>query len=142
MATKSLTIQEYKNTGLEKKNIPQLVKLLDKEFSIFIRRRDASNEGYGKCITCPRIINWKDGDCGHFMGRQHYATRWHEMNCNLQCKACNNWGQGEQAIHAKEIDKKFGAGTSDALIILSRSSEKLNRTELIVKIRHYKTING
>jgi len=94
----------------------------DRLFSLYIRQRDADENGYCKCITCKGLGLWSYFDSGHFMLRQNEGTRYHEKNANVQCKGCNNknWKQGLQYEHGKAIDKKFGDGTADKLTILSK----------------------
>ena len=40
------------------------LKKLDKIFSEYIRKRDADENGYVKCCTCPTVEHWKEMDCG------------------------------------------------------------------------------
>ena len=97
-------------------SIPALDAKLWKLFSKFIRRRDSDpHTGIGFCITCGAPRNWKGADAGHFIGRQHKGTKFDERNVHLQCKPCNKWGHGEQALYAIEIDKRYGKGTADYL---------------------------
>jgi hypothetical protein len=121
--------------------LSSLIKALDKEFSIFIRQRDSDENGWGRCITCGAIKNWKESDNGHFISRAVYATRWNEQNCALQCKRCNGFRGGEQHIFSKEIDRKYGEGTADKLQMKRSFSYKLDRFELQVLIEKYKEIN-
>lgn len=119
------------------KSVSALVKELDKVFSEFIRRRD-SQDGYGKCCTCSWVGPWKNADCGHFISRGEYSVRWDERNVALQCKRCNAFRGGEQALFAKYIDKRWGEGTADKLQVLRRRSQKLDRLVLQARIIHYK----
>lgn len=88
------------------------IKELDRVFSIWIRKRDRN------CITCGSI---KQLQCGHFVSRRFFATRWDEKNCAAQCVSCNVFNQGVQHKFGQEIDKKYGAGTADKLWIQSRN---------------------
>lgn len=94
----------------------------DDWFSKYIRLRDIidNSHGFCRCITCGKIFFWKEGDCGHFVTRNHPMTRFDEINCNAQCKRCNsNIGKkGEQYKHGKAIDHKYGEGTADKLMEL------------------------
>ena len=63
---------------------------LDKEFSLFIRLRDAMLNGYFKCISCGQIKPFEQADNGHYINRQHMSTRFDEMNCNAQCRHCKD----------------------------------------------------
>ena len=65
----------------------------DSWFSKFIRLRDADENGIIRCISCGKPVFWKQSDAGHFIKRQHKATRFNEKNANAQCKECN-WLKG------------------------------------------------
>ena len=114
-----------------------IVKKLDALFSTYIRLRDCE-EGYVNCITCGKVKNWKEVDAGHFQTRAKYSTRWDERNVNAQCKGCNMVNGGQQYIHGLEIDKKFGEGTANELVILSQKIRKFTQADLISMIDHYK----
>ena len=111
---------------------------LDKAFSIYIRYRDTNAEGYGACWTCGKIIHFKDGHCGHFISRRHKATRWNEQNCGLQCVADNLFNQGKQFEFAREIDKRYGKGTADKLLLLSRGTCKYGKFEYEQLTKYYR----
>ena len=105
----------------------------DNWFSKFIRIRDIV---YGKTIVCPTCgmpFYWKDSDCGHYMTRDKPMTRFNEQNCHAQCQSCNRFRGGEQSLHGKFIDYKYGAGTSDMLIALSKIRGQKRHTDLALK---------
>jgi hypothetical protein len=140
---------EAKITGVkiggEKKKyqIPKHGKTSDKKlwtvFSEYIRRRDADEKGFAKCITCGLIRHWKKLDCGHGVPRQHWGTRYNEKNNNAQCKRCNGFEGGSQDEYAKQVDKKFGAGTWDSIVLMSKiRSKKLSYFEIDVLTDLYK----
>lgn len=60
----------------------------DEWMSKFIRLRDADASGYGRCISCGKLVHWSEADNGHFINRGHLNTRYDEQNCNLQCRSC------------------------------------------------------
>ena len=105
-------------------------KKLWKVFSEYIRRRDADDQGIGKCFTCPRIIHWKKGDCGHGIGRQHKATKFSEKNNNLQCKHCNGFEGGRREVYKEEMNKKYGEHTWDLLEASAKQRFKGSQFEI------------
>lgn len=109
-----------------------------KVYSEFIRLRDSDENGYGKCFTCNRTIFYRDGDCGHGIGRQHKATKYDERNNALQCKRCNGFEGGQQAIYKEEVEKRYGAGTWDKLVIKSRQICKRGKVEIDTMTEFYK----
>ena len=111
----------------------------DKWFSYFIRLKYA-NESNGvlfvKCCTCGAIRQAKHVDCGHYVKRQHKATRWSELNCLPQCKPCNGYEQGSPEKMAKEIDRLHGEGTAERLKLLEKTVSKSNEDLIAL---YYKT---
>ena len=78
--------KEVKKTTSKSK--PNLVKKLDRIFSLYIRLRDVMPNGYVRCISCGQIKSFEDVDCGHFHSRRHMATRFSEDNCHAECRYC------------------------------------------------------
>jgi hypothetical protein len=115
-----------------------LVKKADAIFSQYIRKRYADNNGIAECFTCGKKDYWKSLQCGHFMSRKHYSTRWDEKNCQVQCAGCNVFRWGEQFKFGRNLDIKLGKGTADSLEQKSRQILKYNNIELIELIEHYK----
>mgnify|MGYP003633483320 CR=1 FL=1 len=123
------------------KSISKLKKELDKWFSLFIRLRDATNEGMVQCFTCGKVAHYKDGmQCGHFQSRKHLSTRWENKNCQVQCAGCNVFRYGEQYKFSLNLDAKYGSGTSEDLEILSKQICKISRAEYDDFIFYYKSI--
>ena len=120
-----------------KETLAKLKAKLDKVFSRFIRMRDCCGSDRGPCITCGKTVIWKYGDAGHFQTRGRLNTRFDERNVNLQCKYCNGPMSGQQYLHGISIDHKYGVGTADELLQLSRQSRKISRLEYVELIDHY-----
>jgi hypothetical protein len=116
----------------------KLVKLADKVFSEFIRRRNANELGITECFTCGKIDHWKKLQCGHFQSRKHYNTRWNEINCQVQCAGCNVFRYGEQYKFGLYLNKKFGGNISEKLMQDARKTIKLSNFEIQEIIDHYK----
>ncbi len=121
------------------KSISKLKKELDKWFSLYIRLRYSEN-GLCQCFTCGKVGHYKTGgmQCGHFMSRRHNATRWNEMNCQVQCVKCNMFGQGEQYKFGLNLDAKYGEGCSEELQYEARQLVKITRPEYEDEISYYK----
>jgi hypothetical protein len=121
--------------------INKLKKEADKWFSRYIRLRDSDpHTEMGNCCTCGTPLHWKSGDAGHFQQRYKNITRYEEKNSHLQCKQCNNkdWKQGEQYLHGKFIDNKYGEGTADYLSELGKQKKQFKPYELEELIDLYK----
>lgn len=132
--------QKRRTTRENKRNsLPYLTKQLDIVFSQYIRHRDADSNGMCTCIDgCGQLSHWKSTDCGHFASRRCMSTRWHEQNCAAQHKACNGpVGLGRQYEFGKGLDLKFGEGTADKIIALSKQTKKWTPEELKEMIQLY-----
>ena len=117
-----------------------LIDKLDKEFSIFIRNRYAKN-GRAECITCGTVKEVKQLQCGHFMSRKHYSTRWDEDNCQVQCYTCNVMRYGEQYKFGLYLNSNYESDKAEQLLIQSKQTLKLSDFELEDMIEKYKIIN-
>jgi 5-methylcytosine-specific restriction endonuclease McrA len=117
-----------------------LIDKLDKEFSIFIRNRYAKN-GMAECVTCGAVKEVKQLQCGHFMSRKHYSTRWAEDNCQVQCYTCNVMRYGEQYKFGLYLNATYNKDKAEELLIQSKQTLKLSDFELEDMIEKYKIIN-
>tara|TARA_R100000951_G_scaffold1117_4_gene2967 strand:- start:680 stop:1069 length:390 start_codon:yes stop_codon:yes gene_type:complete len=117
----------------------KLIKKLDTVFSQYIRQRDAVNE-IATCFTCGKQDHWKKLQNGHFQSRRFYSTRWNEINCQVQCAGCNVFKYGEQFVFGKNLDAKFGKGTSFALHIKARKITKLSSPDIEELIDMYSNL--
>jgi 5-methylcytosine-specific restriction endonuclease McrA len=111
---------------------------LDRVFSEYIRRRDSDSNGYGRCISCGKIIHWKDADAGHFCNRAHMSLRYDEKNVNLQCRHCNRFREGEMLGYSEGLVKKYGPEVLDYLKIKKHNTCKLGPFEIELLKKTYK----
>jgi len=123
-----------------KKTVTKLKKELDKWFSLFIRLRDADDNGNVECFTSGRTYHYKSMHAGHFMSRKHLSTRWCESNVQPQSPADNLFGQGEQYKFGLNLDAKYGEGTAEELQFKARQTIKLCRIDYEEKISYYKSL--
>ena len=93
--------------------------VLDRIHSQVVRRQNADERGYVSCFTCGAKGHWKYMQCGHFRPRQHLATRYHELNCHVQCLHCNVDLEGNLEEYAYMLDKTYSSGTAQHLKFLS-----------------------
>lgn len=113
-------IQAKKKWGWTKQEKPvdnkkKLIATLDRWFSKFIRLRDSDANGFCRCVTCPKILPWKEMDAGHFISREKIVTRYDEKNVHAQCPWCNRFKAGNQFEHGQAIDRIHGKGTAERL---------------------------
>ena len=122
------------------KSISKLKKELDKWFSLYIRLRDATNEGMVQCFTSDRVYHYKEIHAGHFMSRRCLSTRWCEINVQPQSAADNLFGQGEQFKFGLNLDAKYGEGTAEELQYKAKTIQKFSRVDYEEKISYYKEL--
>ena len=115
-----------------------LVKKADAIFSQYIRQRNADHNGMTECFTCGKVDHWKKLQCGHFMSRKHYATRWNEKNCQVQCAGCNVFRYGEQYTFGRNLDAYIKHGLAEELNLLSNKTVKYDNNDLLDLINFYK----
>lgn len=110
---------------------------LDRVFSEFVRLRDADKNGYVRCISCGKVNHWKEVDCGHYVNRKHLSTRWHEKNCNAQCRACNRFDEGNMLGYHRGLVKKYGEKVIEELDVMRHQTSKLSDFEGQLLIKDY-----
>ena len=111
---------------------------LDKVFSEYIRLRDTDERGIGRCISCGKVIHWKEGDAGHYVNRKHLSLRYDEKNVNLQCRSCNRFDEGNNIGYQKGLIEKYGIDVIDYLAVKKFNYCKLSIVEYESLIRYYK----
>jgi hypothetical protein len=122
----------------KKPSLSYLEDKLDKLFSQYIRRSHADAGGTVRCVTCPKLMFWKEADCGHWVKRQHRAVRWDERNVGPQCSRCNHFMGGVQDEFSQHIIVQHGLCVHDELLRLKHTVFKVNRVFLEDKIQTYK----
>jgi len=120
-----------------KKSKQSLVKSLDKIFSQFIRLRDTKG-GLGRCISCQKVITYKECDCGHYINRKHMTTRFDEKNCNAQCISCNRFDEGNMQGYRRGLIQKIGEYETDLLEVKKHGTSTMGVFELELLIKDYK----
>jgi hypothetical protein len=91
----------------------------DQYFSKYIRARD------GACVVCGSIKNLQ---CGHYLSRYRYATRWDEKNAFAQCAGCNINHENNPEPLRKAVVMRIG----------EEGIEELNRKwNTVVKLKNH-----
>ena len=119
-----------RTTGLKAK--------LDRVFSQYIRLRDMMPGGVFRCISCGQIKPIEQADCGHYINRQHMATRFSEMNCNAQCRSCNRFDEGNMQGYRRGLVQKYGEQRVLLLEAKKYETRKYTDFEYEALIKHYR----
>jgi len=114
---------------------------LDKIFSLYIRQRDADKDGIIHCISCGKPYRWQDSDCGHYIGRQHKATRYDEINCNAQCRHENRFEEGNKVGYREGLIAKYGEKAVEQLEMKRFNTAKFTQFEIGLLIKIYQEKN-
>ena len=98
-----------------------LVRLCDKEMSLYVRGRDKM------CVICGTRENLT---CGHLMSRVAYSTRWLLDNCFCQCAGCNLRHEFNPHIFTAWYVKRFGLAKYEELLRIHSHPVKLTAADL------------
>lgn len=132
----------FDKAGIKVKKKPDLKAKLDKEFSLYIRLRDAMPNSYFRCISCGQIKPFEQADCGHYINRQHMSTRFDEMNCNAQCRKCNRFMEGNIQGYRQGLIAKYGEQRVLLLEAKKNQTRKYSDFEYKELIKYYKALNS
>lgn len=88
----------------------------DRAFSLFIRLSQCMASGntlFGKCVTCGEMKPFEVLQCGHWIERGYFGTRFEVDNCHIQCIFCNskNGLNGATEKHEAYIAANCGHST-------------------------------
>ena len=66
------------------------------------------------------------------------ATKYDEQNVHAQGRFDNRFAAGLQYLYAKEIDRRYGRGTADKILVRSRMTKKIDKFEIDHLTIYYK----
>ena len=131
----------FDKAGVTVKKKPDLKAKLDKEFSLFIRLRDAMPNGYFRCISCGQIKPFEQADNGHFWSRKNMSLRYSELNCSCECSFCNRFKADHLIGYEKNLIAKIGKQKFDMLAVQVHQTKKYSDFELQELIKYYQALN-
>ena len=115
---------------------------LDREFSKYIRLRDAMPSGMFRCISCGKIKPLDQADCGHFHSRVHMSTRFDEDNCHAECRFCNRFSADHLIGYRQNLIKKIGEQRFLLLEVKAHDTKKWSCFELEQLIKYYRALSA
>lgn len=115
----------------------KLKEKLDRIFSQYIRLRDMMPGRVFRCISCGSVMSIRQADCGHYINRQHMATRYSEVNCNAQCRHCNRFDEGNMSGYRAGLVRKYGETKVVLLEAQKNEVRKYSDFEYQALIAHY-----
>lgn len=131
----------FDKAGVKVKKKPDLKSKLDKEFSLFIRLRDAMPNGFFRCISCGQIKPFEQADNGHYFSRTHLSTRFDENNCHAECRHCNRFKADHLEGYRVNLINKIGQQKFDLLKVKAANASKITDFEYEQLIKYYKALN-
>jgi hypothetical protein len=137
MVVKKKAVVKPKTKHLSRKKV---VKQLDAAYSQYIRLKDArmlNGKLKATCVTCLSTKYWREQQNGHFFTRGRYSTRWNDINCHVQCPACNIFLKGNYIPYTLYMIDRYGRETVDRLEKLSKTPTKIPTIELVELTKSY-----
>lgn len=110
-----------------------------KILSEFIRRSYSDRNGFCRCYTCEKVLDWKtDAQAGHAIGGRRGAVLLDPEIIRPQCVGCNVFGRGNYPIFTTKLIKEKGMDWWEGKLEQSRQVRKWTRSELEEFIETYK----
>ena len=138
---KQTSLSMRKRKTLETMQYKDLVKILDKEFSFFVRLSASDSQGIVRCTTCGALHHWKDITLGHYISRAHHSVRWNLKNVSPQCVRCNSFYGGEQYKMRAHLVNCYGEKDIKAMELWADQTKTETAETLRMKIIEYRIKN-
>jgi hypothetical protein len=88
-------------------------------FSKYIRTRDCLKTtglpDVGRCYTCGALKPIQELDAGHFVKSIHKDVKFDERNVRAQCRKCNSFEGGQEAVFCLKLIDEIGREQVDYL---------------------------
>ena len=136
---KTKIVKVPKREGKKRKS---LIEEADAWASRHVRLRDSDADGYACCYTCGSKFYITKIQCGHFVGRAHYSTRFDERNMHAQCQRCNKFRSGEPGAYSAKLIADIGIDSFIDLIHQGLLNKVIGDDELYVIINHFKELTN
>jgi hypothetical protein len=127
-----------KRMTLDEMSTKQLTRILDKEFSLFIRLYYSDEHGMVQCATTGRWFPWNKIDCGHYVSRNRYSVRWDIHNVGPQSVSSNRFKGGDQFLMRKWLVEKFGEKAVEAVEAKAQMQSGVDSYWLAFQIKEYR----
>ena len=104
------------------------------DFNKMIRLQEADENGLLECITCGKIVHYKECDAGHYVHGLDFV----EDNQHGQCKRCNMYLSGNLANYTLYMIDRYGRERVDELHLEKHKTHKYSIPELREKREGYR----
>ena len=109
-----------------------------KQFSLYIRKKDATFQGYNRCVSCGKTDLWQNLDAGHFIHGVTKPTYFEENNVHPQCRKCNTYLSGKLIEYTLYMLRTYSKEEIDRLRELSFKTKRWTKKELEEIEKEYK----
>lgn len=93
----------------KKPSLSTLQAKADNAMSIYIRLKHSDHAGYVTCVSCGKVLQWKEVDCGHFIPKSRGASvRYIEENCAPECRGCNRFSESHMIGYTLYMIDTYG----------------------------------
>jgi hypothetical protein len=117
-----------------KRRDPQSVQVLKekvwKQYSLYIRLRDADWKGMVRCVTCGATKHFREMQAGHFIPARHPSVVFDERNCHPQCSKCNVFLHSNPRKYDAFMRQKYGEAVIKELEELDEQIKQFTPDEL------------
>ena len=121
----------------KKKSLSALKKKCWAVFSEYVRRKDADVGGTVNCVTCGKLMFWKDAHAGHAIPGRHNAVLFDEEIVKPQCPQDNLYKGGMYHVFVTKLIKENGMEWWEKKLEDSRKIVKYTRTDIEDLIKLY-----
>lgn len=109
--------------------------------SRYFRKLDAMTRGDGervKCVTCSKVLPWKELQAGHFIHGHAKPTYFLKENVHCQCEGCNYYNSEAKHEYTLFMIDTYGRKKVDELMSLSTKKGELDHMKLEELKSHFK----
>jgi hypothetical protein len=125
----------------KKKKTPTLGALKKKAWKLvseWVRRSHADEGGTVSCVTCGKLMHWKESHAGHAIPGRHGAVLFDTEIIRPQCPIDNVWKGGRYEIFAAKLIREHGLEWYEAKLAGAQQVVKIGRADYEELIRTYK----
>lgn len=98
-----------KKANPKKRKIPKDIReQCLKSFQKLRRVEEANEDGNVRCISCGKVLSWKEAQGGHYISRRNRATELESDNIWPQCPQCNGYLRGNVINYRMRLVRKIG----------------------------------
>lgn len=109
MTSRSKTPKKSKTNKPKRKPIPKNIR--DRCLTSFQKLRrieEANDSGHVTCISCGKLMDWREAQGGHYISRSNRATELEHDNVWPQCPQCNGYLHGNVINYRIRLVRRIG----------------------------------